>query len=165
MGTNTTHIKSRNKIMKLIAHRGNIDGPSEMENHPDHIQKAFDAGFDVEVDVWMIDGDIFYGHDEPTYKGQLLDLDSRCWLHCKNLEALRFFASNVQINGTHSFWHNEDDFTLTNDRYIWTNIGKDLTKTSVMVMPEVDDQTLQNVVGVRCHGICSDHVNKIKGML
>ena len=31
--------------MKLIAHRGNIDGPSEMENHPDHIQKALDAGF------------------------------------------------------------------------------------------------------------------------
>lgn len=151
--------------MKLIAHRGNIDGPSELENHPDHLQAALDAGFDVEVDVWLIDGEIFYGHDEPTYKGQMLDLDSRCWLHCKNLEALRFFASNVQINGTHSFWHEDDDFTLTNDRYIWTNIAKEITSTSVMVMPEVDDQTLQNVVGVRCYGICSDHVNKIKGML
>ena len=49
MGTNTTHISPRNKNMILIAHRGNIDGPSEMENHPDHIQKALDAGFNVEV--------------------------------------------------------------------------------------------------------------------
>ena len=39
-----------------IAHRGNIDGPSEMENHPDHIAKALDLGFDVEVDVRIIDG-------------------------------------------------------------------------------------------------------------
>ena len=53
--------------MILIAHRGNIDGPSEMENHPDHIQKALDAGFHVEVDAWVIDGEIFLGHDEPQY--------------------------------------------------------------------------------------------------
>ena len=39
--------------MKLIAHRGNIDGPNpERENSPEYIEEALKAGYDVEVDVW-----------------------------------------------------------------------------------------------------------------
>ena len=41
--------------MKYIAHRGNMNGPSALENHPDHIREALQAGFDVEVDTWVID--------------------------------------------------------------------------------------------------------------
>lgn len=149
--------------MKLIAHRGNMNGPSALENHPDHIREALQAGFDVEIDVWVVDGEIFYGHDEPQYKGSLLELDKRCWLHCKNIDALRFFGG-IELNETNSFWHENDDYTLTNKKYIWTNIGKELTKRSIMVMPEVDDITLQNTVDVECAGICSDYIQKIKVM-
>jgi hypothetical protein len=39
--------------MILIAHRGNLDGPNpSMENHPDYIDAAINAGFHVEVDLW-----------------------------------------------------------------------------------------------------------------
>ena len=69
--------------MRLIAHRGNVNGPSAQENHPDHIKEALNLGFEVEIDVWVIDGEVFYGHDGPQYKGTILDLDKRCWLHCR----------------------------------------------------------------------------------
>ena len=39
--------------MKLIAHKGNIDGPNSVtENHPDQIDKCIAEGYDVEVDLW-----------------------------------------------------------------------------------------------------------------
>jgi len=149
--------------MKLIAHRGNMNGPSALENHPDHIREALQAGFDVEVDAWVIDGEIVFGHDEPQYTVSVTSLDKRCWIHCKNLEALRFFCG-IEINEANAFWHDYDDYTLTNKKYIWTNIGRELTKRSIMVMPEVQDKKLRNTLNVDCAGICSDYVQKIKVM-
>ena len=40
--------------MIIIAHRGNINGPSSLANHPLQIKRALDAGFDAEIDVWWI---------------------------------------------------------------------------------------------------------------
>ena len=149
--------------MRYIAHRGNMTGPSALENHPDHIREALQAGFDVEVDVWLIDGDIWFGHNEPQYPAHITVLNNRYWLHCKNIEALRFFGG-IEINEANVFWHESDDYTLTNKRFIWTNIGKDLTGRSIMVMPEVTDSTLENTLDVDCAGICSDWIQKIKVM-
>ena len=149
--------------MKYIAHRGNMNGPSALENHPDHIREALQAGFDVEVDTWVIDGEIVFGHDEPQYTVNITSLDKRYWMHCKNLEALRFFCG-IEMNETNAFWHEYDDYTLTNKKYIWTNIGRELTNRSIMVMPEVQDETLKNILNVDCAGICSDWVQKIKVM-
>ena len=39
--------------MRLISHRGNLNGTSSYENHPEHIHKALLKGFDVEIDVWF----------------------------------------------------------------------------------------------------------------
>lgn len=149
--------------MRYIAHRGNMTGPSALENHPDHIREALQAGFDVEVDVWLIDGDIWFGHNEPQYPAHITVLNNRYWLHCKNIEALRFFGG-IEINEANVFWHESDDYTLTNKRFIWTNIGKDLTGRSIMVMPEITDSTLENTLDVDCAGICSDWIQKIKVM-
>ena len=39
--------------MKLIAHRGNIDGAKPLdENNPEYIDTAISKGYDVEVDVY-----------------------------------------------------------------------------------------------------------------
>ena len=39
--------------MKLIAHRGNIEGPDpSIENKPEQIEACLDAGYDVVGDVW-----------------------------------------------------------------------------------------------------------------
>lgn len=149
--------------MRYIAHRGNMNGPSALENHPDHIKEALNAGFDVEIDVWVIHGTLYYGHDKPQYEGSILQLNKRCWMHCKNVEALQYFGG-IEMNETNAFWHENDDYTLTNKKYIWTNIGKDLINRSIMVMPEVEDETLQNTIDVSCAGICSDWIQKIKVM-
>ena len=50
--------------MRLISHRGNINGRiRELENLPDYIDAAINLGYDVEVDLWL-EGEKFYlGHD------------------------------------------------------------------------------------------------------
>ena len=55
--------------MKLIAHRGNINGPNqEMENNPDYILNTLRFGYDCEIDVHLINNELYLGHDAPTYK-------------------------------------------------------------------------------------------------
>ena len=57
--------------MKLIAHRGNINGPDpSKENTPEYIEQAIAQGFDVEVDVRYspLHSKLYLGHDEPDYK-------------------------------------------------------------------------------------------------
>ncbi len=55
--------------MRIISHRGNIRGrvPGR-ENAPSYIDCALGNGYDVEIDVWSIDGEFWLGHDEPQYK-------------------------------------------------------------------------------------------------
>ena len=73
--------------MILISHRGNINGKNvEMENHPSYIDTALNLWYDVEIDVWYIDGVLFLGHDNPQYEVSLEWLEHRSpslWIHCK----------------------------------------------------------------------------------
>lgn len=150
--------------MKLIAHRGNIDGPDQSkENHPDYIEQAIKQGFDVEIDVRFspLDNSLYLGHDSPEHKITWWWLGShrdRLWIHCKNIEALHQFSFGT--SGFNYFWHQEDDFTLTSRNYIWTYPGKTYTSRSVIVMPEWQ-RKIEDFVDLRvydCHGICSDYV-------
>jgi len=138
--------------MLLIAHRGNVSGPrTEFENNPIYIDKAIELGYDVEIDVWFVNNKLFLGHDEPQYK---IDLDylrnDRFWCHCKNLAALRLLIDN----DVHCFFHEDDEATLTSERYIWTFPNKELMERSICVMPE---RGVNGDIEV-CAGICSDHV-------
>ncbi len=50
--------------MILISHRGNIDGVNiERENTISYIQEAINLGYDVEIDVWYKDDNLYLGHD------------------------------------------------------------------------------------------------------
>ena len=52
--------------MKIISHRGNIRGAiPDKENRPSYIDCAIGSGYDVEIDLRMIDGELWLGHDEP----------------------------------------------------------------------------------------------------
>ena len=143
--------------MIFISHRGNLDGPvSQYENTPDYIQLALDNGFEVEVDVWFIDGELYLGHDTGIHslpKGWVND--RRLWFHCKNISALDYFKKFDKVK---YFWHQEDDYTLTSNRKIWTYPGKPLMPGSVAVVPEVSYKG--NLWD--CHAICTDFVYKYK---
>ena len=153
-------------FMIYIAHRGLFEGPDlQKENHPDQIKKALSKGHHVEIDVRYVNKKLVLGHDEPLYDIKDSFIDARkFWIHCKNIEALYYFVTHISEKYNY-FWHENDQYTLTSKRYIWTCPGKDLTDNSIMVMPEYIDQTLENTKNVRCYGICSDYVERIKSWL
>ena len=148
--------------MILISHRGNISRSiPERENDPKYIHEAIVNGFNVEVDVWFVDGKFKLGHDKPQYDfpHQLIEHQAKkLWIHCKNLEAIAQFnildRDGIYIN---YFWHQEDDITLTSRGYIWAYPGKQPINNSIAVMPELNNDDLS-----KCIGICSDNIAKYK---
>ncbi len=146
--------------MIYIAHRGNTNGKFESyENEPNYIDMAIKRGFEVEIDIWCIDNQIYLGHDEPQYGIDfrwLRDRITKLWVHCKNLEALVLLKNcGYDVN---YFWHQEDDFTITSMGYFWTYPGKELSSNSVAVMPETKE--FKDIE--KAYAICSDYVEKIK---
>jgi hypothetical protein len=139
--------------MKLIAHRGNLFGPNPiLENNPSYLIEAMTAGFDVELDVWLIDNDFYLGHNEPTYPTDIRFLSySTCWCHAKNLPAL---VKMLEL-GIHCFWHQTDDVVLTSQGYLWTFPGKPIASDrAIAVCPErVESWDID-----AANGICSDFV-------
>lgn len=148
--------------MILISHRGNINGRiEEVENNPEYIDSAIKAGYDVEIDAWVVNGFIMLGHDEPTYPVDIEWLRSRItklWIHCKNIAALELFDDLVEF---HYFWHESDTVTITSQMVIWAYPGNQPIKNSIAVMPEMCKDNI-----TECLGICSDYIklyrNEIK---
>ena len=143
--------------MILISHRGNIDGRLESwENEPTYIDLAISKGYDVEIDVWYVDGILYLGHDKPDYGVEFRwfrDRISKLWIHCKNIDAVIFFKeSQYEFN---YFWHQEDTITLTSKNHIWVYPGKQPIKNSIAVMPEINDDDIS-----KCLGVCSDYIEK-----
>lgn len=145
-----------------IAHRGNTVGKFESyENEPAYIDKAISEGFDVEVDVWYVDGIWYLGHDKPQYGIPFEWITKRknvLWVHCKNMEALRKLSElnskKVDIN---FFWHEKDTAALTSVGYIWCYPGKQALGGSIAVLPEIYNDNTSF-----CNGICSDYIQKYK---
>ena len=145
--------------MKFISHRGNIHGREiESENQPRKIEECLDLGYEVEVDVWGIDGNLFLGHDKPDYQVHIDFLQrEKVWCHAKNFEALTIFANNPKI---HYFWHQEDDYTITSHGIIWVYPGKSLPIGSICVMPERASYSYDQLKS--CLGICSDNISSFR---
>lgn len=144
--------------MILISHRGNVEGRRvPFENRPDYIDEAINAGYDVEIDVWMIEGVLLLGHDGPQYgisQQWLNERYDKLWIHCKNVEAMEWF--NL-IGGFNYFWHEEDTMTLTSNGYMWVYPGKQPVKNSIAVMPEIYNDNISE-----CKGVCSDYIKNYK---
>jgi hypothetical protein len=151
------------KTPRLIAHRGLLEGPDKkMENDPVQIERALELGFDCEVDLWCVDERFYLGHDAPTYAVDRGFLGKKgLWVHAKNLDALYALTDTQGIN---YFWHENDSYALTSNRYVWTYPGRPLTGSSVAVMPEWQDPQFENL-NFSCFGICSDYGLKISGLV
>jgi hypothetical protein len=143
----------------LISHRGNLVGPNpERENSQSYIQEALDKGFDVEIDVWVIENKIYLGHDTPQYNIEEIWLqlhNKHLWIHCKNINAVNYFSSKLKL--FNYFWHETDTITLTSLNYIWAYPGKQPIKNSIAVMPEINNDNINE-----CIGICSDYIQNYK---
>lgn len=138
--------------MKIISHRGNLYGPNpSLENNPKYIQDAIEYGFDVEIDLWSKEDQLFLGHDFPMYPIDikfLTDRKEKLWIHLKNLNCIDKIT-NLDLN---FFWHDRDLTTMTSKGYFWS-------------LPEI---YLKNGITV-CHtyidvpniyGVCTDETIK-----
>lgn len=145
--------------MILISHRGNLFGPNKvLENSPDYIINAIKSGYHVEVDFWVINGDLYFGHDEPKYKIEQFFIDSNVkniWLHCKNIDALDYIISKRKYY--QGFWHENDKYTITTNGYIWTYPGMPTTEKSILVHLN----PIENIKLFNLAGICSDYVGLV----
>jgi len=147
--------------MILISHRGNINRKNiEKENHPSYIDEAIEAGYDVEIDIWYLEGRLFLGHDTPDYLVDINWLENRSnklWIHCKNMDALSYFneyewKKSIQFN---YFSHDVDMGVLTSHSYIWST---NLYDRGILVLPEVfNKEPFKGTIG-----ICSDVIEKYK---
>jgi len=136
-------------LSKVIAHRGNLNGPGSVENDPKGIHEALFAGYDVEIDVWLENNQILLGHDSPTYEVDLKFIkQDRLWCHAKNVDALSYMLKN----SIHCFWHQEDNYTITSKGYIWVYPGQKLVPGCVALF----DSYLLDHLAI-AYAICTDY--------
>lgn len=153
--------------MKIIAHRGNIDGPNPLiENSLEVIDNAISMGFDVEIDIRydILTKSLYLGHDNPQYAVDwywLAKRQNNLWIHCKNIEALYEFSYST--SGFNYFWHQNDNYTLTSKEYIWTFPGYPYTNKSIIVMPEnyITEEKFSDIIAYNCYGICTDYPRRL----
>ena len=123
--------------MKIIAHRCNLNGPSPAENTIDAMMKCFERGFMVEIDIRLIDGKLYLGHDGPQEEVELqflLKHGKKIFIHCKNIEALLYLkAYNNTLN---VFGLSRDPFVLTSGGDVFCAVGI-VGEGCVCVMPEL----------------------------
>ena len=142
--------------MILISHRGNTHGPFPlMENNPEYIDTTILLGYEVEIDVWVIEGTFYLGHDEPQYKINITDyLNERYWLHCKNSEAFESLFNKYNVGNF--FWHQEDDYTMTSSGLIWAYPGVKRLDNSVVLFPKCAEDA------INVYGVCDNDFSEIK---
>jgi glycerophosphoryl diester phosphodiesterase len=131
----------------IISHRGNLNGPDPTtENTNEQINKAINAGFYVEVDVWGIKGELWLGHDRPIEKCKM---HPKLIYHCKDIHA----AERCGLSNAHFFMHEIDKQVLTSEGYFWTYPGYQIGNYSIACLPELKpswDIT-------KAAGVCTDY--------
>lgn len=134
----------------LISHRGNLNGYSDFANSRENIKYLLNLGVFCEVDVWLINGDFFLGHDCPKefIRESFLE-NNRLFVHSKNTAALHKMLQNPKIN---CFWHEKDRHTITSHGFIWQEGYNDLTDRTIVV-----DLSKNPDYNANCYGLCVDY--------
>lgn len=141
--------------MKIISHRGNLNGPNLLlENSLDYIQKAIDLEFITEVDLRLENNKLYFGHDFAQYQVDLkwiLDRKDMLLIHIKDSNALEYIIDiNININ---FFVHQNDDFTIISNGYIWTHNINYMNKKSIIPLINIIDK---KYLSYNCYGVCTD---------
>lgn len=143
--------------MKIISHRGYLNGENDLqENNPTYINECLNLGYDVEIDIRLDSQSLFLGHDKKKFKVELdwiFERKKYLWIHCKNMGALEYFR---QINDDFNFfWHENDIYTLTSQKYIWAYPCNRIFKSAVNVLPELNFKA-DDFRGKDVFAVCTD---------
>jgi hypothetical protein len=142
--------------MKIISHRGNIRGPvEEKENRPSYIDCAIGSGYDVEIDLRLINGELWLGHDKPQYKIDHNWLNLRkeyLWIHCKNIGAAK------ECWQYRSFCHSQDSFVYTSNGKIWLHdLAMEVDGNVIIPLITACEMREFILTGKKPYGICTDY--------
>lgn len=145
--------------MNIISHRGNINGIiTERENSPTYIDCAIGLGYEVEIDVRIVEGSFFLGHDEPQFKvtKKWLELRSnRLWMHCKDLDSAKMLSS---IDGCRYFCHSADPYVLTNTGHLWVHdLSMNIDQTCII--PLLSKYDVESFDRKLPYAICTDYAS------
>jgi hypothetical protein len=143
--------------MIKIAHRGNTIGSNPLENAPEYIDKSLSEGYEAEIDVWYHNDGLWLGHDNPTYMvdfSWIQDRHNRLWCHAKNFEALNHLLTFQKIN---VFWHQEDNYTVTSQGYIWAYPGQYGNEARTIAVKPKPSMKLEDF-----YGVCTDDFTQLE---
>ncbi len=144
--------------MILISHRGNTSQINiELENTEDYIDAAIAKGYEVEIDIWKVDAELYLGHDEPENKVDLKWLEKRkdsLWIHTKNRAALEFFVESAR--DFKFFWHTVDPLMLTSNGKIWAHDYEDVENEQLCIVPLLSLEQVEAAVVRPWYAICTD---------
>jgi hypothetical protein len=151
--------------MKLISHRGNINGlnPSR-ENSPSYIDTAISAGYEVEVDINYMKGKFYLGHDTPDYEISERWMENRknsIWFHCKNLDAA---TELCKLSNFKFFCHKSDLFVMTSTNHIWVH-DLEMNLSKKCIIPLLSDNDLINYKGGLVYAVCTDYITMAEYIL
>lgn len=149
--------------MIKIANRGNFAGRNvDRENTSIYIEEAICAGYDVKVDVWLLDKEWYLGYDFPKEKIDISFLERQnIWTHARDLPGYVSLYSNSKV---HVFWHDKDEFAITSKGIKWGSPGY-TTFDGIISMPEkyasICDQLRRGALAPL--GVCSDDFDLFTG--
>lgn len=152
--------------MYFIAHRGLINGPdTDQENKIQTIEIALNNGFDVEVDLWLLNNKFYLGHDKNKLEEVNFNFiqthKEKLWIHTKNFEVLNFLSFESRRDNFHYFWHQEDNYTITSKNIPWVYSGCKEIQSGILVLPE-NHMNINQINKIDVIGICSDYIFNIR---
>lgn len=140
--------------MRIIAHRGNLEGVSRYENTIGQISMALNRGVEVEIDVWKLPGEEFFrlGHDKPIMH-ESVNLgflkNAKIWCHCKNEVA---FNSLKNIQGVNAFVQIYEPKVRTTTGAIWWHSDARYPHGVNVILGDKFPDDVETFFGV-----CTDH--------
>jgi len=142
--------------MIKIAHRGNFEGGNTpTENTIAQIDLAIAEGYDVKIDVWLLNDKWYLGYNLPQEEIDLAFMERpTIWTHCRDLKGYVSLYHNPKVN---ALWHSSDDFTFTSKGIKWAASGI-RTTDGIMTFPhyEADLEDEINFGIIQPLGVCSD---------
>jgi hypothetical protein len=144
--------------MILISHRGNLFGKiEEKENSPNYIDEAIIRGFNVEIDLWVKENNLYLGHDLPQYKIDQRWLDVRknnILVHAKNIFALEIL---IESKIKFFFHENERHVLIHNSNNVWSHDVSECLPRSII--PALTKNEFLEHCNKNVYGICSDFIS------
>lgn len=151
-------------VRQHICHRGNIAGSvKELENNFGVLIQRSIQGYQVEVDVWYHEKNLWLGHDRPEYKITMewLAADKRRLIHAKNGKTFEYLLHEAgkKALDLHIFYHTEEDYVLTNKGLVICYPGQPLLEGSLCMMPERANYTEEDLR--KSFSVCSDRKDAV----